>query len=235
MERYDYEKHVKEDVREYISNHYTREELKALADDLDELENRLDDIMWIADSVTGNGSGSYTFNTWQAEENLCHNLDLVQEVSREFGEFDLTNPEGIDVSIRCFYLRGCINEVLNEDYADLYDEDEEDEEEEEDEEDELEALVNKLSEIKGQFFVVKKKELNSEIDFDNLEYFENLCNAISEALNYETSGWVVIDDKKKILWDETLISSSTIERWFMAAEEEGNMYRDGLCGIGDYL
>lgn len=95
--------------------------------------------------------------------------------------------------------------------------------------------LNRLSEIKGQFFVVKKKELNSEIDFDNLEYFENLCNAISKALNYETSGWVVIDDTKKIYWDETLISSSTIERWFMASEEELNMWKDGICGIGDYL
>lgn len=233
MEKYDYREHVLEDVREYISNNYDREELKELADDLDELEEKLDDEMWTSDSVTGNGSGSYTFNTWQAEENLCHNLDLIQEVGREFGELDMTNPESCDVSIRCYYLRGCINEVLNEDYADLYDEDEE--EEEEDEEDELEALVNRLSEIKGQFFVVKKRELNSEIDFDNLEYFENLCNAISEVLSYESSGWVVIDDTKKILWDETLISSSTIERWIVAAEEEVNMYRDGLFGIGDYL
>lgn len=233
MEKYDYRENVLEDVREYISNNYTREELKELADDLDELEDKLDDEMWTADSVTGNGSGSYTFNTWQAEENLCHNLDLIQEVGREFGELDMTNPESCDVSIRCYYLRECINEVLNEDYSDLYDEEEE--EEEEDEEDELETLENKLSEIKGKFFVVKKKELNSEIDFDNLYDFDNLCSAISEVLSYETSGWVVIDNKKNILWDETLISSSTIERWFMAAEEEVNMYRDGICGIGDYL
>lgn len=236
MERYDYREHVLEDVREYISN-YTREELKELADDLDELEDKLDDEMWTADSVTGNGSGSYTFSAWLAEENLCHNLDLIQEVGREFGELDLTSPESCDVSIRCYYLRECINEVLNEDYANLYDEEEEDEDEEE-EEDELEALVNRLSEIKGKFFVVKKKELNSEIDFDNLYDlydFDNLCSAISEALNYETSGWVVIDDTRKIYWDETLISSSTIERWFMAAEEELNMWKDGICNLGAYL
>lgn len=224
MEKYDYRESVLEDVREYITNHYSREELKELADDLDELEDKLDDEMWTADSVTGNGSGSYTFNAWQAEENLCHNLDLIQEVGREFGELDLTNPESCDVSIRCYLLRECINEALNKDYSDLYDE-----EEEKDEEDELEALVNKLSEIKGKFFVVKKKELNSEVDFDNLEYFENLCNAISVALNYETSGWVVIDDTRKIYWDETLISSSTVERWLMASEEELNMYKDGFC------
>ena len=120
MEKYNYRKSVLEDVREYISNNYTREELKELADDLDELSEKLNDEMWTADSVTGNASGSYTFNAWQAEENLCHNLDLTQEVGREFGELDMTNPESCDVSIRCYYLGECINEVLNEDYSDLY-------------------------------------------------------------------------------------------------------------------
>ena len=121
MEKYDYKEHVSEDVRDYISNHYTREELKELADDLDDLCEKLHDEMWTADSVTGNGSGSYTFNAWQAEENLCHNLDLIQEVASEFGKLDLFNPEGCDVSIRCYYLRECISEVLNEDYSNLYD------------------------------------------------------------------------------------------------------------------
>ena len=130
MEKYDYRENVLEDVREYIANNYTREELKDLADDLEDLEEELNDVMWTADSVTGNGSGSYTFSTWQAEENLCHNLDLIQEVGREFGELDMTDPEGCDVSIRCYFLRECINEVLNEDYYDLYDEEEEDDEEE---------------------------------------------------------------------------------------------------------
>ena len=121
MEKYDYREHVLEDVRDYISNHYTREELKSLADDLEDLGEKLHDEMWTADSVTGNRSGSYTCNAWQAEENLCHNLDLLQEVGREFGELDITDPEGCDVSIRCYYLGECINEVLNEDYSDLYD------------------------------------------------------------------------------------------------------------------
>ena len=121
MEKYDYRQHVTEDVRDYISQHYTREELKELADDLDELGEKLHDEMWTADSVTGNGSGSYTCNSWQAEENLCHNLDLILEVAREFGGLDITDPESCDVSIRCYYLRECISEVLNDDYSDLYD------------------------------------------------------------------------------------------------------------------
>lgn len=121
MENYDYREHVSEDVRDYIANHYTREELKSLADDLEDLGEKLHDEMWTDDSVTGNESGSYTFNAWQAEENLCHNLDLLQEVGREFGELDITDPEGCDVSIRCYLLDECINEVLNTDYSDLYD------------------------------------------------------------------------------------------------------------------
>ena len=60
-------------------------------------------------------------------------------------------------------------EILPIDEKDFED-DEEDEEEEEDEEDELETLVNRLSEVKGQFFVVKKKELNSEVDFDTSSF-----------------------------------------------------------------
>ena len=121
MEKYDYRQHVSDDVRDYISEHYTREELKSMADDFDELGEKLHDKMWTADSVTGNRSGSYTCNTWKAEEFLCHNLDLLQEVAREVGELDLTRPEICDVDIRCYYLSECISEVLNTDYSDLYD------------------------------------------------------------------------------------------------------------------
>ena len=121
MERYDYREHVLEDVKKYISNNYTREELKSMADDLDELDEKLHDEMWMADSVTGKRSGSYTCNTWLAEENLCHNLDLIQEVGGVFGYLDLNNPEGCDMAIRCYYLGGCVKEALNEDYSDLYD------------------------------------------------------------------------------------------------------------------
>ena len=57
MEKYDYRQHVSDDVRDYISEHYTREELKSMADDFDELGEKLHDKMWTADSVTGNESG----------------------------------------------------------------------------------------------------------------------------------------------------------------------------------
>ena len=73
MERYDYLEAVKEDVKNYIEEN----DIKVTSENRDELEEQLNDDLFCDDSVTGNASGSYTFNTWQAEENLCHNLDLL--------------------------------------------------------------------------------------------------------------------------------------------------------------
>lgn len=123
MERYDYRAAVKADVLEYISDNYrfdkylTGDQLIALSD-WDELEADLNDELWTADSVTGNGSGSYTFNAWQAEEYLCHNLDLLGEALGEFGcgpEYMIEHgPEACDVTIRCYLLGEAIAEALAE-------------------------------------------------------------------------------------------------------------------------
>lgn len=61
MERYDYLEAVKDDVREYIKDHDLLEE--GWQDSRDELEEKLNDDLWAEDSVTGNASGSYTFNS----------------------------------------------------------------------------------------------------------------------------------------------------------------------------
>ena len=61
----------------------------------------------VADSVTGNASGSYTFHAWQAEENICHNFDLLSEAIEEFGgKCDVLKDgaEACDVTIRCYLL-----------------------------------------------------------------------------------------------------------------------------------
>ncbi len=103
MERYDYMEAVKADVREYIEYNGIK--------DYDELY----DEMFISDSVTGNASGSYTFSTWQAEENLCHNYDLLKEAVYEFGgEPFADGPEAGDVTIRCYLLGQALSEVLAE-------------------------------------------------------------------------------------------------------------------------
>ena len=111
MEKYDYLEAVKEDVREYIKN-----EIDLLKfEDKDELSEYLNDHLFIEDSVTGNASGSYTFNAWQAEENLCHNWDLLKEALEELDSpaniLD-KGPEMCDVIIRYYLLPQAISEVL---------------------------------------------------------------------------------------------------------------------------
>lgn len=81
MERYDYLEAVKEDVKNYIEENG----ITVNSENRDEIEEQLNDDLFCNDSVTGNGSGSYTFNTWRAEEYLCHNLDLLAEACEEFG------------------------------------------------------------------------------------------------------------------------------------------------------
>ena len=94
---YDYNEAIREDIREYIKNEIDLEEWRG---NRDGLEEKLNDDLWTVDSVTGNASGSYTFNTYKAEEYICHNLDLL--------------AEACDVTIRCYLLSGAISDVLDE-------------------------------------------------------------------------------------------------------------------------
>ena len=128
MEKYNYFEAVKNAVLDYINEN----EIKVTTSNKDELADSLNDDLWTNDSVTGNGSGSYFFNTWKAEEALCHNLDLLGEACEEFGSTaDLLKDgaEACDVTIRCYLLPRAISEALDE-----LEEDDEDEDSDEDEE-----------------------------------------------------------------------------------------------------
>ena len=111
---YNYYENVKNDVENYIKEN--KEYFKAT--DLEELEEELNEQCWISDSVTGNGSGSYTFNKYEAEKNLNGNWDLLQEALEEFGCSDV-NPikkgaEWCDVTIRCYVLSQAISSLLEQ-------------------------------------------------------------------------------------------------------------------------
>lgn len=114
MEKYDYRSAVSEDIREYLKEH----DIVVTPINRVEIENKLNEDLMMHDSVTGNASGSYTFNAWQAEENLCHNLGLLQEASEEFcddlGEWIQKGAETCDVIIRCYLVPLCLSEVLDE-------------------------------------------------------------------------------------------------------------------------
>lgn len=133
MEKYDYERAVREDVREWINEHEAELSEKfadgngvwLTEDNADEVREYLYDRLFVCDAVTGNESGSYTFNAWRAEEYLCHNMELLGEALEEFccdASYILKNGvEACDVTIRCYLLGGAISEVIDE-MIDNYDE-----------------------------------------------------------------------------------------------------------------
>lgn len=126
MTNYNYLEAVTSDVLDYIKEEINLDEWKG---NREGLEEKLNDELWTVDSVTGNASGSYTFNTWEAEENLAHNWDLLAEVLDEFGQ-DGTDvlrqgAEAMDVTIRCYLLGQAIAEALDELEEELAEDDEE--------------------------------------------------------------------------------------------------------------
>lgn len=130
---YNYLEAVTEDVKTYIDNEITLTDYASR----EQLEEHLNDTLWTEDSVTGNASGSYTMSTYQAEEYLCHNWDLLADALEEFGgDTDILRQgaESCDVTIRCYLLGQAISEVLDEmeENDDLiFEEEGEDEEDEE--------------------------------------------------------------------------------------------------------
>lgn len=127
MRNYNYQEAVKNDVIDYIKNEIDFKDF----DSIEELEENLNDNLFTEDSVTGNASGSYTFNTYEAEENLCHNMDLLQEACEDFGsdigELLEKGAESCDVTIRCYLLGQAITEAMKEveyEFVDTYEEDE---------------------------------------------------------------------------------------------------------------
>lgn len=113
MKTYDYLENVKEDVRNYIEEN----KIVVTSSNREEVEQKLNDTLFVNDTVTGNASGSYTLSTWQAEENLCHNMELLMEALTKFG-YNLSclgkGAESCDVTIRCYLLGQAISEVFDE-------------------------------------------------------------------------------------------------------------------------
>lgn len=132
---YDYLENVTADVRDYVEQEV---DLSEWTGDRDGLEEKLKDDLWTCDSVTGNGSGSYTFNRVQAQIYVLDGMDELQEAVNEFGidsetigeKFLESDWEYFDVTIRCYLLGQAIAAVLDDLEEDGAFEEEEEEEEE---------------------------------------------------------------------------------------------------------
>lgn len=118
---YDYREAMREDIAEELAEkeRWFGKTIKQTYGDASEAFDQLYDEMWVSDRVTGNASGSYTFNTYKAEEYLCHNWDLLVEAIKEFGldgKYDESalekGAEYCDITIRCYLLSEILMEVL---------------------------------------------------------------------------------------------------------------------------
>lgn len=116
MTTYNYYHEMKSDITDIIEYDYN-DDLREF-DNFDSAYEYLYDNFWMNDGVTGNASGSYTFSTYTAEENLCHNMDLLVNACDEFGQSICDaierGAEYCDVTIRCYLLGSVLSEVLDE-------------------------------------------------------------------------------------------------------------------------
>ena len=116
---YDYDQAVYDDVWSWVKEKLDNDELPHFTKE--RLKEWLEERLYTDDDVTGNGSGSYTFNREEAKGYVGDNLDLMVEAFKEFDDtsrlldclenFDF---ETIDVTIRCYLLGQAIDEVLDE-------------------------------------------------------------------------------------------------------------------------
>lgn len=139
MTDYDYMENVKEDVKEYLEYNppcvedfaefidYAKINLNGdceyFFEDLCDLKEKLNDDLWINDSVTGNASGSYTFNSYEAKEYvLAGGSQILKEAVDEgyltaenFTNYFLNGYwETLDVICRCYALGVAIDDAVDE-------------------------------------------------------------------------------------------------------------------------
>ena len=121
---YNYLDAMKDDIKNYIDENVNQ---KDWIENRDGLENHLNEELWTEDSVTGNASGSYTFNSYAAKEYVMDNTDLLADALTEYGSREEAADilldgewESADITIRCYLLGQAISEVLDEYEEDGY-------------------------------------------------------------------------------------------------------------------
>lgn len=135
---YNYVEEVKNDVIDYL-----RENAQSMLDNNVDIQDArsLRDYLWTEDSVTGNGSGSYTFDIEQARKYLYDegteddwNLSVAAKAYLEYEDNNFARDvmegywERIDVSLRCYVLNwaceDAIKELQNEGFFDQFENEE---------------------------------------------------------------------------------------------------------------
>ena len=115
-----YLEEVKQDVVTYCEDNEQFFDFSDYADKED-FEQDLNDKLWTEDSVTGNASGSYHFNSEESKEMVLANIEEVTQALEEFGQLEELGKkmaenqwEFLDVSARCYFLSQAIAEYIEE-------------------------------------------------------------------------------------------------------------------------
>lgn len=138
---YDYREALKNDIQNAFESYLMEEVVNDAAENGEpywSVYDQIRDILWDDDSVTGNGSGSYTMNTAEAYDNLKFNWDLLVEAAENLGIEPTVSdgyehgPEWWDVTIRVYLLDEVLPDVFDRtDYDELVEKYEEERKEEE--------------------------------------------------------------------------------------------------------
>ena len=120
MEKYNYLENVITDAKQAILENMNDWSFA----DREELEEIANDSLWVDDNVTGNGSGSYTFNREAAKEYVTGSDDGMDTLRDAVCDFDCEheaftafleeNWEYLDVTIRCYLLGQAISAAIDE-------------------------------------------------------------------------------------------------------------------------
>ena len=114
---YDYEQALRDDIATYL--HDVRAGEWDAPTDRDDLY----DTLFTEDSVTGNGSGSYTFNAEQAKEYVMGDPNAEDYIRNLISDFGTPSDEVAkhfmdweywDVCIRCYLLGQVLDDVLDD-------------------------------------------------------------------------------------------------------------------------
>ena len=114
---YNYKEQIRNDVKERLLIEGCYDDYKSDMEGIADVIN----LIFCDDSITGNGSGSYTFSRYEARKNVLENLDEIIEAYRNYGysDKDLLNTmyddnyEAVDVIYRCYLLdNGIYNDII---------------------------------------------------------------------------------------------------------------------------
>lgn len=122
--KYNYLEAVKADLFEVVAD----SEYYLAGMNKDDVTEWLQENAWTNDSVTGNASGSYTFNRWTAKEYVLDNLELLFNALDDFGievkevgqMFKSQEWEKMDCIIRLYIVGQAVYEVVEQMEADGY-------------------------------------------------------------------------------------------------------------------